>query len=491
MSTYNSTTIAGLDTTTPLEGAGNSFIPELNDAVREIKTCIKGDVTGSGKLVMQNQPTINWSADGPVLTNLLTNSQWMACSGSTLENVGSNLGQNFANTAVYPFETFTISGLAITSAINSSGFGYCNAAVTCVVGKLYRLQFTPTVTSGTAPQVYVSEAIDTSGTRAIIPFQVTTGVAVDVTFEATATTQYISIGVGTGVATNFSTTAYTLYEVTPGYVAADTLAPDTMTKTSTLDIHQYWNAGSANTYGYGKYLLKLTKGAATAEYLNFGTAINYRDCQGKPVTLGCYVYSVTATDNIKLSIHDGLTEVGLSSTFVGANAITWVELTATLAAGATALTPRILCDGTAADVAYISHPMLVRGTSIGAGNYQPIPNEVIYLQAVTTSTNFSGTQGLSSGQVINLESDSAGRIGKGVRSVMIRLKSHNNTVGKWLSCYQATTNAQYGVTLGSYVSDVGMYANGIVPCDSNGDIYINADDVNFHNIEIIYQAIQT
>ena len=41
MPTYNATKVKDLDTTTPTEGVGNSYIPELNDAVREIKTVIK------------------------------------------------------------------------------------------------------------------------------------------------------------------------------------------------------------------------------------------------------------------------------------------------------------------------------------------------------------------------------------------------------------------------------------------------------------------
>ena len=49
MSTYTSTTIKGLDVTTPLEGAGNSLPPELNDSDREIKTVLKNQFAVAAK----------------------------------------------------------------------------------------------------------------------------------------------------------------------------------------------------------------------------------------------------------------------------------------------------------------------------------------------------------------------------------------------------------------------------------------------------------
>ena len=49
MSTYTSTTIKGLDVTTPTEGQGNSLPPELNDSDREIKTVLKNQFAVAAK----------------------------------------------------------------------------------------------------------------------------------------------------------------------------------------------------------------------------------------------------------------------------------------------------------------------------------------------------------------------------------------------------------------------------------------------------------
>jgi len=100
-------------------------------------------------------------------------------------------------------------------------------------------------------------------------------------FEATATSHAIGAQVRTA-ASDLRVDDITLYEVTPGYVAADAVGPDTMTKTATLDVHQYLELRKCKHLRIRNYNLKLTKGADSAEYLNFGTALNYRQAQGEP-----------------------------------------------------------------------------------------------------------------------------------------------------------------------------------------------------------------
>jgi hypothetical protein len=428
--------------------------------------------------------------------NLLTNSQWMAMSGSTLcevtsgaapvddganaalvNNLLSNGGFDSVTTGWTTTADSTIASVAggktgncleITRVGGSTQYFY--AAVAVAVGKLYRLSFW--VKSGTSGNeafraYYGSTDGLTSGTSSAAWVQYS------IVFEATLANNTLYIHKDTATAGTMLFDSITLYEVTPGYVAADTLAPDTMSKTATLDVHRYWNAASANTYGYGTFLAKLTKGADTAEYLNFGTAINYRDCQGKVVTLGCYVYSVTATDNIKLSIHDGLTEVGLSSAHVGAGAITWVELTATLAAGATALTPRILCDGDTGDVAYISEPILLRGTSIGSGNYQPIPNEQILAAANIALTGYTATTSAVDA-IINLEAASSGMIGKGAKAVLVKAYGKDSAVGDGVGFdVQSASTVEDGISIDTQVNNLRVQGQGWVKCDANGDIYFD------------------
>jgi hypothetical protein len=85
-------------------------------------------------------------------------------------------------------------------------------------------------------------------------------------------------------------------------------------KTASLTAEQFTNTD--NAYGYGEVLLKLTKGANTAEYYNFDTLIiGVKDCQDRAVAFGFYAYSVTESANVKGSILDSNSEIALSSTF--------------------------------------------------------------------------------------------------------------------------------------------------------------------------------
>ncbi len=426
------------------------------------------------------------------LTNLLTNSQWMAMSGSGLTQgvaVGRTTDFNVSN--IYTdadgstFADWAGTALTITDAganllLTATATSAASAVLsptTFVVGKLYKVSIvTANGTHSWDNATDYVEATANAGTSIAGAKVVLNAGTNSFIWEATETNNKIKIVVGAFTDTEtLAITSIYVDEVTPGYVAADTLAPDTMTKTATLDVHQYWNAASANTDGYGTYNLKLAKGADSAEYLNFGTAINYRDAQGRPVTLGFYAYSVTSAVNVKGSIHDGVTEIALSSTYVPANTLTWVEVTGTVAAAATALTPRVLLDGSTGDVAYVSEPILVRGSSIGAGNYQPIPNEVIWLRSPVALTNFNGTAYSDTAVVttINLEAESSGRIGKGIKGITARINVRDSD-----SAATETYVNLYGMdeTTSLYrlnpipVNDRWQMGNVTMSCYASGDI---------------------
>jgi hypothetical protein len=290
-------------------------------------------------------------------------------------------------------------------------------------------------------------------------------------FEAVATSCAIGIFCIT-IGGDASFSDLTLYEVTPGYVAADAVAPDGTTKTSTLDLHQYWNCDSANTYGYGKYLMKSTKGADGAEYWNLGTTLDYRQCQGQPVAIGCWVYAVQAS-NVKLSIHDGVSEISLSSTYCPAGAKTWMEVTGTMAANASALTPRVLFDGATGDVAYISPVMGVRGSSIGQGNYAPAPGERILTAANIALTGYTATTSAVDG-IINLESASSGMIGKGAKAVLVKAYGKDSAAGDGVGFdVQSASGVEDGLSIDTQVNNVRVQGQGWVKCDANGDIYFD------------------
>lgn len=237
--------------------------------------------------------------------------------------------------------------------------------------------------------------------------------------DTTFTIHDLTVNPGAVVAT-------TCYEKTQGFVAADDKAPDAWTKTDTLDIWRWFNHP---TVMKGMFGVKCKKGVNGAEYLNaFGSIaskdyhyLKFRSRTDFPtvVTLGCFVYSVTAADNVKLQINDsdGTTE----SDFVIADTLTWVEITRTLGNNITSLTPRILFDGDSADEAYISEPILVFGSAIGEGNYSQPPGEIIWLEKEISSNTLSGITGWGDigNTDLNIEADSNAMLPKGVKAIQV------------------------------------------------------------------------
>ncbi len=280
-------------------------------------------------------------------------------------------------------------------------------------------------------------------------------------------------------------------EATPGFIAADVYAPDTWTKTNTLDLYRWFNHP---TYHKGMYAQQATKGVDTAEYLNafgyiFDKDHHYLEYRGRTVTFGCWVYSVTAADNVKLQINDsdGTTE----SSFVAADSLIWVEITRTCGANITSFTPQFLLDGDTADVAYISHPMLIYGSSIGEGNYRPIPQEFIWLEKRILSNVYDNTANW--GDVaftdLNLEADSDAMLPKGAKMVAIHSAINDSGSGAGLDVHlqlrkNATADSFYCNSVAGKTNDVHSHESGIQPCDVNGDIDIHLDATGADTLDI-------
>ena len=442
-------------------------------------------------------PTTGWSLTRPILpsvtlTNLLTNSGFGVWSNGTAENVGSNLVTNGSawtgasgatpptGWAVGDAGVYTIfdSGdgapynvclkLEHNTSINNP-YIYYAAAVT--IGKIYTLSFAFKHGTGTGGQIYLGNTL--AGTQygswaGLVDVSWTTYTK---TFEATSAELYFvaqSITSTGGQYELFDTV--TLYEITPGCVAADGLGPNGMSKTSTLGIHREY--GSA--YISGLYGVKLTKGADTAEYLNLSSRSDeawYKQFRGRTVTVGCYVYSTTATDNIKLEINDS--DGTTASSFVGADALTWVEVTRTVGATVTSFTPRILCDGDTSDVAYASKPILIFGDKIGEGNYAPIPNEQILNEANIALTDYTATTSAADG-IVDLEAQSSGKIPKGAKAVLVKAYAKDSAAGDGVGFdVQSTSGVEDGISVDTQVNNIKIQGQGWVKCDANGDIYFD------------------
>lgn len=439
----------GIDTTV---GAGSVTVAcedatATNKGIQELATNAEALTgTDTGRLITPDDMKYVLDRRNLNMVNLLTNSQWMAMSGSTLENVGDQIS---------------------VSEINA---GVCTTADTegLIAGKLVKFG----AGGSTANKIYEVTAVMTNTNFTIHDTSIT------------------------------DATDVTCYEVTPGYVAADTLAPDGWQKYG-VAYPDVWRQHSDTTYTKSGsfYSLKITTGASSGIMYWPGSIYSlkehYTKFLGRTITLGCWVYA-TAGSTAYLGIVDSTTTS--SSPHSGVAGWEWLEVTRTISASSTSVYIQLLVNQNSS-TAYFSQPMLVFGSSIGEGNYQPIPNEVIWLQTLSPGTllNPKNGSGNVARTIINIEADSSGVIGKGVKAIGY-LTAVRDSGSAGTDCY---LNFRAEDTTGSFptnVSPAGLandsYARGsnMMLCSSTGDIYyqiVATGADTFDVVEFYYQAIQT
>jgi hypothetical protein len=179
---------------------------------------------------------------------------------------GDELVNTFLNSTSNPYETFVCSGRDITSAINTTGFGYCGAPkiINFVVGKTYRLSYNLTLNSGTAPTINIEA--NANGSGVILQALVATASAGQQSLDFVSTVNgswFLDIRVGNGVATNFSMTDISLKEIDQSYPCTYRhwyLDPINVTTTNfniAEDTTSDWDI-SVSKVGYETYTNKIT-----------------------------------------------------------------------------------------------------------------------------------------------------------------------------------------------------------------------------------------
>jgi hypothetical protein len=122
---------------------------------------------------------------------------------------GTNIISGWANHPSYPFETYTGSGLDITSAINTTSYGVLNTTYHPVIGRTYTVKFNLTLNSGTAP-TFFGQSPSSVGAGAIA-FVPVAGANSFTWVGTTAISSYVNIMSGSGVASDFSISGFTMY----------------------------------------------------------------------------------------------------------------------------------------------------------------------------------------------------------------------------------------------------------------------------------------
>jgi hypothetical protein len=419
------------------------------------------------------------------LVNLITNSGFGVWSNGTAENVGSELITNGE------FTTNTNGWTAIASASIASvaggqsgnccqmtgggaeGYDAAYQQVTTVVGKLYKLS--GYIKSGTqgAVTAYVQVMLNDDATMLARASGTTSGswVQISVVFEATQTDHYIQIQIPADMGANTSLfDTISLYEITPGCVAADALGPDGWEKSASIDV--YREHEGSNTKDGAFYSCKLYKATGSASYdfywpsARSGNIDWHTRFASRTVTFGVWVKGSTA-GKVNLYIRDASAANATSSTNVGTG-FEWLEVTMTIASAAATFHCGVQIDASAAaQTVYISQAMLIFGNYIGADNYQPIPNEFIHLEKSPGGYIYDASSAL-----VNIEAYTSGAIPKGVKSIYGRWVCNCSGTGETFYFGNAASATLTSPILRTLVSGLAHEIGGFIPCTAEGNTYL-------------------
>ena len=430
---------------------------------------------------------------GVLKENLLTNSGFDVWSNSTLENVGSELvtnGTMEADSTWIAYSTPSTEERSSTQAhagtyswkvITDGGDeGIRNpTAIAVTVGKLYRVSVW--IYNTNAARDFKISLNNSTASLSTDVFQEEIGqnawTEISAVFECTASgdidTQEIRI-------IDSGTTAYiddfSLYEVTPGCVAADNVAMDGWYKQTSMDLHRSHSDGAteAVTKAGSFYALKMTPDAQNdyatfPDYAFAATEPWYSRFAGRTVTFGAWVKSSTASD-VKLLIRQtsGDTDSVLHD---GDGDWQWIEVTATMATNTTRATFMIRQVAGSPGVCYISQPMLVFGSSIGEGNYTRPQGEIVWCEK-TPTIHDNNTPVAADDKILNLEALSSGMIPKGAMAVCVTGEVENSSITSDQGIrFGRDSSNKSDVVIYPSVNAVRQRGNGWVRCDANGDIY--------------------
>ena len=298
-----------------------------------------------------------------------------------------------------------------------------------------------------------------------------------VIFEATETNNQMVIDLALGGGETAKLDTMQVIEVGPGCFAADSKAPDGWQKTASLGLLRVQN-DTVHCSGY--YGIRVTKSTDDSEYifpfaLFYNQEYHYTKYRGKTVTFGCYLYSVSVNNNVKIAIadSDGRTE----SSFCAADTLTWIEISRECGVSITAFKPEIRFEGDNGDIAYISQPMLIVGPEIGEGNYNQTKDEIIFCENDIASHRLDGVSGLSDGgDTLRIRQDTSGKIPQDAKGLFMHIKAGDSASAATQDCYVYLRGVTYSqnqliCSVGGLANDAYSYVFGLTPCDENGNIY--------------------
>jgi hypothetical protein len=485
---------SGVTTTQWLDNSGNSLHGTVSGAKvinRPVQKIVQQNLlTNSGFEIWSNSTLLEaTSGAAPVLdganaalvNNLLTNGGFDSATTGWTISTGAQEG-SMASVAGRSGGTYD-NVLEITRVAGT--YQYAIQIVSgLTVGKLYQIgAYVKSGTSGDENYTFGVGSGATNLDNGQLPgFSSSSWVGTSFVFEALFTSLYVTVVKQSATAGTMLFDSVTLYEVTPGCVAADTLGPDGWIKTGSASqtiYREHWNGtgSDSDTVKAGSFYALKSVASGVAGLLTWNGQFRdkaewYTRFYGKTLTFGVWVKTSTASA-ARMSIYDS--GYNYSGYHTGGGGWEWLEVTRTIA-NLAAYGGQVDILHTDGSTIYISQPTLIFGDHIGEGNYSRPSGEVVWFETYVRVE--AGTSPAAGATAKNTEAWASGKVGKGINSIYVIAQIQNSAANKQFQVNQTTTGVS-GVKLATQVANITMHLNGWVPTDSNGDVAIVADDANF------------
>lgn len=362
---------------------------------------------------------------------------------------------------------------------------WAKQTITVEIGKIYKIGgYFKHVDSTGGACVFVGTTNEGAEYGAPVDDDMTTAwTAWSLTFEATTISCYLSLrSNATGVGQYDLFDEIYCYEITPNITGVNAGAPDGWAKNIYVDVYREHDGN--NTKDGSFYALKIVNGATPARgiYWQFTQEEIYKPYISRTITIGAWV-KTNAANNANLKILEGGVGGSTSPYHTGGGDYEWLEVTRTISASMMYIGIEIRgalagnVDGST--IIYLSQPMLVFGSSIGEGNYQPKQGEIIWLEQKILSNKFHAIYSLgnSGWSDLNIEGDTDAMLPKGIRSISVAVGVRDSGCAAIPTFFQFRRNSNQGFqfinTLTGIANDEVRYLGGRQACDENGDVQYN------------------
>jgi len=171
--------------------------------------------------------------------SLMESTSYAKIPASVKSTLGSEIADTWVNNSTYPFNTFTTSGVNITSGIfDGSGVAISYISFTAVAGKLYKATMNLTLNSGNAPNFRFADSDEGGvGSTGYVANTLVSGTNTFYWKADASATRYFMISINTSIgASNFSLSNLSLKEVTNDLVAYYPLDADSSNTVKTDDL---------------------------------------------------------------------------------------------------------------------------------------------------------------------------------------------------------------------------------------------------------------